>query len=163
ASTRNTSKDVNANVVTANRSNSNITSNAGTEIVLSTREEGVMTSAKGVKSMAEKGQGGDDVVNSSVGDKNKATSAGSSIATAAVSAKGQTSVEEMKDGKAVKNSNNTVEASEDSCGTEEGWITVERKKKWNKKPLEASQRYTVRGKKKYSVRNTNAKGVERRV
>ncbi|KAI3961085.1 hypothetical protein MKW92_003047 [Papaver armeniacum] len=155
--------DGNANVVAANGSNSNITSNAGTEIVLSTREEEVMTSAKGVKSMAEKGQGGDDVVNSSIGDKNKAISAGSSIATVPVSAKGQTSVEEMKDGKAVKDSNNTVEASEDSSGTEEGWITVERKKKWNKKPLEASHRYPVRGKKKYFPRNTNTKGVEQRV
>ncbi|KAI3907540.1 hypothetical protein MKW98_016184 [Papaver atlanticum] len=115
--------------------------------------------------VAEKGQGGDDVVNSSVGDKNEATSAGNSIAnaTVVVSDKGQTSLDEMKDGKAVKDSNNTVEASEDSCGTEEGWITVERKKKWNKKPLEASQRYPVRGKKKYFARNTNTKGVERRV
>ncbi|KAI3920620.1 hypothetical protein MKW92_031184 [Papaver armeniacum] len=154
-------RDGNANVVAANGSNSNVTSNAGTEIVLSTKEEEVMTSANGVKSMAEKGQGGDDVVNSSVGNKNKAISAGNSIATLAVSAKGQTSVEEMEVGKAIKDSN-TVEASEDSSGTE-GWITVERKKNWNKKPLEASQRYPVRGNKKYFVRNTNTKGVERRV
>lgn len=111
--------------------------------------------------MAEKGQGGDDVVNSSVGDNNKAISAGNSIANATVlvSATGQTSLEEMKDGKAVKDSNNTFEASENSSGTE-GWITVESKKKWNKKSPEASERYPVKGKKKHPVRDT--KGVQGR-
>ncbi|KAI3907635.1 hypothetical protein MKW98_016279, partial [Papaver atlanticum] len=67
-------RDGSANVVAAN-----ITSNAGTDVGLFTREE-VMTS-KGVKSILEKGQGGDDVVNSSVGHKNggKEISAGNSI------------------------------------------------------------------------------------
>ncbi|KAI3897634.1 hypothetical protein MKX03_009463, partial [Papaver bracteatum] len=93
-------------------------SNAGTEVVLPTREE-VTTSAKGVKSMAEKGQGGDEVVNSSAGDKKggKANSDGDSL-------------EEMKDGKAVEDSA-TVEASEDSslsAGTEI-WIHVIKGKK----------------------------------
>ncbi|KAI3945464.1 hypothetical protein MKW92_048793 [Papaver armeniacum] len=135
--------DGNANVVAANGSNSNVTSNAGTEVVLS-------TSAKGVKSVAEKGQGGDDVVKSSVGDMNggKAISARNSIgnATVVVSATGQTPLEDMKDGKAV----------EASSGTE-GWIEVERKKKWNKKSPEASEKHPVKGKKKHPVRDT--KGV----
>ncbi|MCL7032977.1 hypothetical protein MKW94_006618 [Papaver nudicaule] len=102
--------------------NGKITSNAGTQVVLSSMEE-VTTTAKGVQAMAEKGQGGDDVVNSSAGDQNggKAISAGNSItnATVVVSNKVQTnrigskvvitSLEETKDGKTVKDSN-TVEA-----------------------------------------------------
>ncbi|RZC71829.1 hypothetical protein C5167_034976 [Papaver somniferum] len=134
-------RDGNANVMVANGSNSNITSNAGTEAVLS-------TSAMGVKSVAEKGQGGDDVVNSSVGDNNKAISAGNSIAnaTVVVSTTGQTPLEEMKNGKAV----------EASPGTE-GWIEVERKKKWNTKSPEASEKHPIKGKKKHPVRDT--KGV----
>ncbi|KAI3913257.1 hypothetical protein MKW92_034750, partial [Papaver armeniacum] len=84
ASTGITSKDLrdgNSNVVEANGSNSNTTSNAGAEVVLPTREE-VPTSAMAVKSMAEKGRGGDEVVNSSAGDKKGAT--------VLVSAKGKT-------------------------------------------------------------------------
>ncbi|XP_026438812.1 uncharacterized protein LOC113337319 [Papaver somniferum] len=129
-------RDGNVDVVAANGSNSNITSNAGNEVVLSTREEEIMT--KGVKSMAEKGQGGDDAVNSSVGET---IGGGNSIASATA-----------KD-------SNTVEASVENSGTE-GWISVERKKNWIKKSPEANEGYPVKGKKIYSMRNTQAKGVE---